>query len=120
MRIEIEEFKRKDKILLIICMLIGLLVGGLIGNKINEYNTPVVREFEFRGGFVHQGGNYKKSISEVVVNNFTLSDEELLELVYAEYILMHDEPDELTLNLYYSTRALHNNDPFLTKTYIKN
>lgn len=112
----------KDVSQLLLVIAIGLGLGFLVGDYINlKFAEPeIVRDFEFRGGMTMQGGNYKRSISEVVINNNDdYTDDEMLNMVYDYYILMNGEPDEVTFNFYYSTGALHRSDPYLTHTFHK-
>lgn len=123
-KLEFEEFTKKEIKTLIFSIILSFIIGLSLGDYINlkflhNTNPAIERDFEFRGGFSHNGGGYETCISHVVVNNYDYTDDEMLSLIYEKFKLMNGEPDELTLNLYYSVDALHRDDPYLTKTYIK-
>lgn len=110
---------KKEFMMMILLIFCCLGMGSVFGNvlTIHHQTFPVVRDFEFRGGLVLGSGESKRSTSEVVVNNISLSDEELIQMVLDEYLLMNGPCESVQFNLYYSVRALHKNDPYMTKTF---
>ena len=89
------------------------VVVFICGIFFSVFNTkrPKYREFEFRGGLTLSHGGYVTSISHDL--------EELYEKIYKQFILMNDEPDELTLYLYDSKENLDNFHSFSSRYYQK-
>lgn len=99
------------------CFMVVFICG--IFFSVFDNKRPQYREFEFRGGLTFSNGGYVTSISHVLVNEKKADLEKLYEKIYEQFILMNDEPDELTLYLYDSKKNLDEFNSFSSRYYQK-
>ena len=112
-QVEVSNMKK-----MIFKFLVTVFICGLLFSVFNS-KKPRYREFEFRGGLTCSNGGYVTSISHVLVNERDVELEELYERIYNQFILMNDEPDELTLYLYDSKKNLDEFNSFSSRYYQK-
>lgn len=103
---------------MILKFFVVIFIYGILFSVFNN-KKPRYREFEFRGGLTFSNGGYVTSTSHVLVNERNADLEELYEKIYEQFILMNDEPDELTLYLYDSKKNLDEFNSFSSRYYQK-